>query len=189
MNPLFRWVDRGTYGLAEWGLPEIRPKENYAAGKEAIRSALKAIGRPATIREIREQLDTITAENQDFTLLSKPSIVLYNNPQIFISLGQGKWGLREWNLPSSTKDTISLACDVLADEETSWLTSQQLYLEMKSRGWSGAMVALQRALDREIAKKQRRLRKEELHGFNIHLYGLSSSDWDEQAALARLLAD
>lgn len=189
MSPLFRWVDRGTYGLAEWGLPEIRPKENYAAGKEAIRSALKAIGRPATIREIQERLDTITAENQDFMLLSKPSIILYNNPQIFISLGQGKWGLREWNLPSSTKDTISLACDVLADEETAWLTSQQLYLEMKSRGWSGTMVALQRALDREIAKKQRRLRKEELHGFNIHLYALSSSEWNEQTALERLLSD
>ncbi len=190
MNPLFRWVDRGTYGLAEWGLPEIRPKENYAAAKEAIRKTLSIIGKPATIGEINEYLDTQMDNDQDFIWLSKPNIILCSNPQLFVSVGQGKWALKEWNLPlAPIKDTIPLACDVLAEEEMEWLTSQQLYLEMKSRGWSGPMVVLQRALDREIQKRDRRIRKEELHGFNIQMYGLSSSSWNRENALEKLLVE
>ncbi len=190
MNPLFRWVDRGTYGLAEWGLPEIRPRENYAAAKETIRKTLSIIGKPATIGEINEYLDTQTDNDQDFVWLSKPNIILCNNSQLFVSVGRGKWALKEWNLPlAPIKDTIPLACDVLAEEEMEWLTSQQLYLEMKSRGWSGPMVALQRALDREIQKRDRRIRKEELHGFNIQMYGLSSSNWNRENALEKLLVE
>lgn len=190
MNPLFRWVDRGTYGLAEWGLPEIKPKVNYSAGKEAIRLALQSISSPATIREIEEHLDKTLNDDSSLTWLSKPSIILYDNPQLFVSLGQGKWGLAEWNLaPKSIKDTISLACDVLTEDVGAWLTIQELYMEMKSRGWSGSIPSLQRALDRELGKPQKRIREEELHGFNILLYGLANRDWNEQAALARLLAD
>ena len=190
MNPLFRWVDRGTYGLGEWGLPEIKPKENYSTGKEAIRLALQSIGSPATIREIEEHLDKTLNDDSSLTWLSKPSIILYNNPHLFVSLGQGKWGLAEWNLaPKSIKDTISLACDVLAEDVGAWLTIQELYMEMKSRGWSGSIPSLQRALDRELGKLHKRVRREELHGFNILLYGLADRDWNEQTALARLLAD
>jgi len=190
MNPLFRWVDRGTYGLAEWGLPEIRPKENYSAGKEALKLVLQAIGSPATIREIEEHLDKVTTEDPGLTFLSRPNILLYNNPQLFVSLGQGKWGLAEWNLaPKSIKDITSLACEVLAEDEKAWLTIHQLYMEMRSRGWSGSLTSLQRALDRELGKPERRIRREELHGFNILLYGLANRDWNEQTALARLLAD
>ncbi len=190
MNPLFRWVDRGTYGLAEWGLPEIRPKENYSAGKEAIRLALQSIGSPATIREIEEYLDKTLKDDSSLTWLSKPSITLFNSPQLFVSLGQGKWSLAEWNLaPKSIKGTISLACDVLAEDVGAWLTIQELYMEMKSRGWSGSIPSLQRALDRELGKLHKRIRSEELHGFNILLYGLANRDWNEQTALARLLAD
>lgn len=190
MNPLFRWVDRGTYGLAEWGLPEIRPKENYSSGKEAVRLALQTIGQPATVREIEEYLDKMTNGDHRSTFFSKPSIILYNNSDLFVSLGQGKWGLAEWNLaPRSIKDTPSLACDVLSEEENAWLTIQQLYMEMRSRGWSGSITSLQRALDRELGKTKRRIRSEELHGFNIMLYGLVKRDWNEQTSLARLLAD
>jgi len=190
MNPLFRWVDRGTYGLAEWGLPDIRPKENYKAAKEAVRKALSTIGSPATIREITEYLDTKMDNDQEFVWLSKPNIILCNNPQLFVSVGQGKWALKEWNLPSAKiKGTIPLACDVLAEEGMEWLTCQQLYLEMKSCGWLGPMIALQRALDREIQKIDRRIRKEELHGFNIQMYGLSLSKWNVENALEKLLTD
>ncbi len=190
MNPLFRWVDRGTYGLAEWGLPDIKPKENYSAEKKAVRLALQAMGSPATIREIEEYLNKVTTEDVGLTFLSKPSIILYSNPQIFVSLGQGKWGLVEWNLaPSSMKDTTSLACDVLAEDVGGWLTIQEIHMEMKSRGWSGSFPSLQRALDRELGKPNKRIRREELHGFNIMLYGLANHDWNEQAALSRLLAD
>lgn len=80
MNPMFRWVDRGTYGLAEWGLPEIRPKENYKAAKEAIRKTLSLIGEPATIGEINEYLDTQTVNDQDFLWLSRPNIILGKYP-------------------------------------------------------------------------------------------------------------
>jgi hypothetical protein len=69
------------------------------------------------------------------------------------------------------------------------LTIHQLYMEMRSRGWSGSLTSLQRALDRELGKPERRIRREELHGFNILLYGLANRDWNEQTALARLLAD
>ncbi len=128
--------------------------------------------------------------DSSLTWLSKPSLILYNNPQLFVSLGQGKWGLAEWNLvPKSIKDTISLACDVLAEDVGAWLTIQELYMEMKSRGWSGSLPSLQRALDRELGKLHKRVRREELHGFNILLYGLADHDWNEQTALARLLAD
>ncbi len=190
MNPLFRWVDRGTYGLAELGLPDIKPKENYSAEKKAVRLALQAMGSPATIREIEEYLNKVTTEDVGLTFLSKPSIILYSNPQIFVSLGQGKWGLVEWNLaPSSMKDTTSLACDVLAEDVGAWLTIQEIHMEMRSRGWTGSISSLQRALDRELGKLHKRVRREELHGFNILLYGLADRDWNEQTALARLLAD
>ena len=123
-------------------------------------------------------------------MLSTPSITLYSNPRLFVALGKGKWGLIEWNLtPKPIKDTISLACEVLAEDETAWLTTQQLYMEMKSRGWAAPIVAAQRALEREVAKPKRRIRGEELHGFNIRLYGLSSRDWNEDVVLDALLAD
>lgn len=190
MNPLFRWVDRGTYGLAEWGLPEIRPRENYSSGKKAVKLALQTIGRPASVGEIEEYLDKMTNGDHRTIFFSKPSITLYNNTELFVSLGQGKWGLAEWNLaPKSIKDTTSLACDVLAEEENAWLTIQQLYMEMRSRGWPSSLISLRRALDRELGKPERRIRREELHGFNILLYGLVNRDWNEQTALARLLAD
>lgn len=189
-NPLFRWVDRGTYGLAEWGLPEIRPKENYASVKKAIKMVLQDMGRPATLKEIEESLDKMTDEDRSFVLLSRPSIILYNNPQLFVSLGQRKWGLVEWDTaPKPAKNTILLACEILAEDETAWLTIQQLYMEMKSRGWTAPIVAVQRALDREVAKSKWRIRKEELHGFHIRLYGLSSRDWNEETVLQNLLAD
>lgn len=189
-SPLFRWVERGTYGLAEWGLREIRPKEDYAAGKRAVREALQTIGRPATIREIEECLDRIKDEDESFMLLSTLGLILHNNPQLFVSLGQGKWCLVEWGLTTKpARDTISLACEILADDKTAWLTSQQLYMQMKSRGWTAPIVAVQRALDREVAKPKRRIRREELHGFRIQLYGLSSRDWNEEAVLDGLLAD
>ena len=140
--------------------------------------------------EIESQLEMSTSYDSSLTWLSKPSIILYNNPQLFVSLGQGKWGLTEWNLaPRSIKDTTPLACDVLAEDAKTWLTLQELYMEMKSRGWSGSIPSLQRALDREFGKPHRRIRKEQLHGFNILLYGLANRDWNEQSALARLLAD
>jgi hypothetical protein len=183
-------VGRGTYGLAEWGLPEIRPKENYSAGKEAVRLALQTIGQPALVGEIEEHLNKMTDGDYRNTFLSKPSIILYNNPQLFVSLGQGKWGLVEWNLSTkSTKDTTTLACDVLTEDDGAWLTIRQLYLEMRSRGWSGSITSLQKALDRELAKPQKRIQREQLHGFNILLYGLANQDWNEQTALTRLLAD
>lgn len=189
-SPLFRWVDRGTYGLAEWGLPEIRPKENYAAAKKAIRMVLQDIGRPATIREIDEYFDVMKAQDQSFMLLSRTSVILNSNPQLFVSFGLGKWGLVEWNIPRRLpKDTVSLTCEILTEDETAWLTVQQLYMEMKSRGWIAPIVAVQRALDREVAKPKRHIRREELHGFYIQLYGLSSRDWNEEAVLNRLLAD
>jgi len=189
-SPIFRWVDRGTYGLAEWGLPEIKPKENYAAAKKEIKLFLRELRRPATTIEIEEYLNKVAAEDPGFTLLSRPSIILYNNPQIFVNLGQGKWGLVEWNIaPKPKADAISLACEVLAENRTAWLTNQQLYIEMKSRGWTGPIIAVQRALDREVAKSRRCIRREELHGFHIQLYGLSSRDWNEKAVLDRLLGD
>jgi len=145
---------------------------------------------PATIREIEEYLHKVTTEDIGVTFLSKPSIILYNNPQIFVSLGQGKWGLLEWNLaPTSNKDATSLACDVLVEDEGAWLTIQEIHMEMRSRGWPGSISSLQRALNRELGKPHKRVRREELHGFNILLYGLADRDWNEQAALARLLAD
>lgn len=117
-------------------------------------------------------------------------LILCNNPQLFVSFGRGKWALKEWDLPiSPIKDTIPLACDILAEEGMEWLTSQQLYLEMKSRGWSGPMIALQRALGREIQKGERQIRKEELYGFNIQMYGLSSSNWNRDNALEKLLIE
>ncbi len=189
-SPIFRWVDRGTYGLAEWGLPEIRPKENYRVAKNAVRVAMQKIGRPTTIREIDEALSVTLGENTSLPFLSTTRMILQSNPQIFVSLAFSKWGLVEWNIaPQLAKDTVSLACEILAEDETAWLTTQQLYIEMKSRGWTGPAIAVQRALDREVLKPQRRIRKEELHGFNIKLYGLSSRDWNEEAVLKSLLAD
>jgi hypothetical protein len=190
INPLFRWVDRGTYGLAEWGLPYIRPKERYSAGKKAIRQALEHLGKPATAREIEDYLGTIMDDNPKSAFLSKPIIILHSNPKVFVSLGEGKWALAKWNMaPKSIKDTISLACEVLTEDMSSWLSIQQLYMEMKSRGWPRSISSLQRALDRELTKPRKRIRREELHGFNIFLYGLANRDWNEQIALAALLAD
>jgi hypothetical protein len=115
---------------------------------------------------------------------------LQNNPRLFVSLGQSEWGLVEWNMvPKPKADAISLACRVLAEDETAWLTNQQLYIAMKSRGWAGPFIAVQRALDREVAKPKRRIQKMELHGFHIQLYGLSSRNWNEEAVLQNLLAD
>jgi len=189
-SPIFRWVDRGTYGLAEWGLPEIRPKENYMASKKAVRAAMQEIGRPATTREIEETLTVMLSKDPSVAFLSTTNVILQSNPRMFVSLGFGKWGLVEWNIAlKSAKDTVSLACEILAEDETTWLTTQQLYMEMKSRGWTGSIAAVQRALDREVLKPQRRIRKEELHGFNIQLYGLSSRDWNEETVLKNLLAD
>jgi hypothetical protein len=190
INPLFRWVDRGTYGLAEWGLPDIRPKVRYSAGKKVLMRTLEHLGKPTTIREIEDYLDN--ALNFDFSLkyLSRPSIILQSNPKLFVSLGEGKWALAKWNLaPKSIKDTISLACEVLTEDMGAWLSIQQLYMEMKSRGWPRLITSLQRALDWELGKPRRRIRREELHGFNIFLYGLANRDWNEQIALAKLLAD
>ena len=190
MNPLFRWVDRGTYGLAEWGLPYIRPKEKYTAAKKSIRRILEQLGRPATVKEIEEYLSTILEKRPKLALISKPSIILHSNPQLFISLGEGKWALAKWNMsPKSITDAISSACEILTEDMSSWLSIQELYIEMKSRGWPRSITTLQRALDRELGKPKRRIRREELHGFNILLYGLATSDWNEQNALARLLAD
>lgn len=189
-SPIFRWVDRGTYGLAEWGLPEIRPKENYRVAKNAVRVTMQKIGRPATSREIDETLNVTLGENPSLAFLSTTRVILQSNPQIFVSLGFSKWGLVEWSIaPQLAKDTVSLACEILAEDETAWLTTQQLYIEMKSRGWTGPTIAVQRALDREVLKPQRRIRKEELRGFNIRLYGLSSRDWNEETVLKSLLAD
>lgn len=189
-SPIFRWVDRGTYGLAEWGLPEIKPKENYAAAKKAIRLFLQELNRPATTREVEERLNKLADEDPNFTLLSRAVIILQNNPRFFVSLGQSNWGLVKWNMvPKPKVDAIALACNVLAEDETAWLTNQQLYIEMKSRGWTGPFIAVQRALDREVAKSKRRIQKAELHGFHIQLYGLSSRDWNEEAVLQNLLAD
>jgi len=189
-SPVFRWVDRGTYGLAEWGLPEIRPKENYMASKKAVRTAIQKIGRPATITEIDETLSVMLGEDPSFVFLSTTSVILHNNPHIFVSLGYGKWALVEWNIaPKAAKKTVPLVCEILAEDGTAWLTTQQLYMEMKSRGWTGPTVAVQRALDREVLNPQRRIRKVELHGFNVQLYGLSSRDWNEETVLKSLLAD
>jgi len=189
-SPIFRWVYRGTYGLAEWGLPEIKPKENYAAAKKAIKLFLQELNRPATTREVEEYLNKLADENPNFTLLSRALVILQNNPRLFVSLGQSNWGLVEWNMvPKPKVDAIALACNVLAEDETAWLTNQQLYMEMKSRGWTGPFIAVQRALDREVVKSKRRIQKAELHGFHIQLYGLSSRDWNEEAVLQNLLAD
>lgn len=189
-SPIFRWVSRGTYGLAEWGLPEIRPKENYAAAKEAVQLFLLRLNRPAKAKEIEAHLNKLADGDPNFTLLSKPCVVLQNNPRLFVYLGDSEWGLVKWNLaPRPKKDAISLACGVLAEDETAWLTSQQLYMSMKSRGWTGPFIAVQRALDREVARSRRRIQKMELHGFHIQLYGLSSCDWDEEVVLQKLLAD
>lgn len=78
---------------------------------------------------------------------------------------------------------------MLAEDEGGWLTIQEIHMEMKSRGWSGSFPSLKMALDRELGKPNKRIRREELHGFNIMLYGLANHDWNEQAALSRLLAD
>jgi len=189
-SPVFRWVDRGKYGLAEWGLPEIRPKENYAAAKRAIKRFLQELNRPAKTEEVEAHLNKLVDEDPNFILLSRPCVILQNNAQIFAYLGQGEWGLVEWNMvPKPKADAILLACKVLAEDETAWLTNQQLYMGMKSRGWTGPFIAVQRALDREVAKSKRRIQKMELHGFHIQLYGLSSRDWNEEIVLQSLLAD
>ena len=189
-NPLFRWVDRGTYGLAEWGLPEIRPKESYARGKKLVERALREIGRPATVREIDDHLVSLAAKNPQVVLLSKTSILLANNPRLFVSLGFAKWALTEWNLASkSAKDTVSLACEILAEGGRDWLTLPQMCLVIRSRGLTVPTPVVRRALERELSRPDRRLRREELHGFSIHLYGLSSSHWSEQAVLEELLSD
>ncbi|MDO8716815.1 MAG: sigma factor-like helix-turn-helix DNA-binding protein [Dehalococcoidales bacterium] len=190
-GPIFRWVDRGAYGLAEWGLPEIKPKENYSSEKKTFRLALKEIGQPATIPEILQNLNEAPTEIDSLKFLSKPSIILHSNPRIFVSIGYGKWGLVEWGLPPVPKrDTIELACEVLAEDSGGWLTIQDLYMEMKSRRWPGVFGSLQNAIVyKEVKKPNRRIRGEELHGFNITLYGLSTRIWNEQLALERLLSD
>lgn len=189
-SPIFRWVGRGTYGLAEWGLPEINPKENYATAKEAIQLFLQELNRPARTKEIEARLSKMADQDPNFTLLSSPCVILQNNPRLFVYLGDSEWGLVKWDLiPKPKTDAISLACEVLAEDETTWLTSQQLYVAMKSRGWTGPFIAVQRALDREVAKPKRRIQRMELHGFHIQLYGLSSRRWNEEAVLQHLLAD
>jgi hypothetical protein len=189
-TPIFRWVGRGTYGLAEWGLPEIKPRENYAAAKEAIQSFLQELNRPAKTVEIEAHLNRLRDEDPNFTLLSRPCVILQNNPRLFVYLGQSEWGLVRWNMiPKAKADAVSLACRVLAEDETAWLTSQQLFVALKSRGWTGPFPTVQRALDREVAKQTRRIQKMELHGFHIQLYGLSSRKWNEEAVLQELLSD
>jgi len=189
-TPIFRWVGRGTYGLAEWGLPEIKPKENYAAAKKAIELFLQELNRPAKTKEIEAHLNNLADERPNFTLLSRPYVILQNNPHLFVYLGENEWGLVKWNMvPRPKADAISLACRVLAEDETAWLTNQQLYMAMKSRGWAGPFMAVQRTLDTEVAKPKRRIQKMELHGFHIQLYGLSSRNWNEEAVLQNLLAD
>lgn len=189
-NPLFRWVDRGTYGLAEWGLPEIRPKESYALGRKLVIAALQEIGRPASVKEIEYHVEVIRMKTRSQPLLSRVFIILGNHPNTFLSLGFGKWGLLEWNLaPVLAKNTVQLICQILSEDETAWLTIQQLYMQMKSRGWREHPIAVQRALDREVSKPSRKIRKEELHGFGIQLYGLSSREWNEENVLNVLLAN
>lgn len=189
-NPLFRWVDRGTYGLAEWGLPEIRPKENYALGRKLVIAALQEIGRPASVKEIEYHVEVIRMKTRSQPLLSRVFIILGNSPNTFLSLGFGKWGLLEWNLaPVLAKNTVQLICQILSEDETAWLTIQQLYMQMKSRGWRKHLIAVQRALDREASKPSRKIRREELHGFGIQLYGLSSREWNEENVLNVLLAN
>ena len=189
-NALFRWVDRGTYGLAEWGLPEIRPKEEYRRAKQQVVKALQAIDRPAHIKEINDYLVKDREESGEEALISETYVILIDNPNIFTSLGHNKWALAEWNVkPQLAKDTVGMVCIILSDEETTWLTFQQLFTAMKSRGWPSGYYSVKSALDREISKKERRIRKEELHGFNIHLYGLSSQVWNEVEVLQKFLAD
>jgi len=101
-GPLFRWVDRGTYGLAEWGLPKIEPKQNYTASKNAVAVVLRKIGRPAYVSEISKYLDAMKQEYPNFRPLSLTITILYNNPHLFVSFGSGKWGLTEWDIHPST---------------------------------------------------------------------------------------
>ena len=70
-GPLFRWVDRGTYGLAEWGLPKIEPKKNYTASKNAVAVVLRRIGRPAYVSEISKYLDAMKQEYPDREIILK----------------------------------------------------------------------------------------------------------------------
>lgn len=95
-----------------------------------------------------------------------------------------------WNLPVlPVKNTVELACQILSEDGTAWLTIRQLYREMKSRGRHAPFASVNRALDREVAKPNRKIRKEELHGFSIQLYGLSSREWNEEDVLTALLSD
>jgi hypothetical protein len=71
------------------------------------------------------------------------------------------------------KDSVGMACMILSDDETPGLISQQLFTAIKSCRWPSGYYAMKANLDREIAEKNRRIRREELHGFNIYLYGLA----------------
>lgn len=191
-NPLFRWVDRGTYGLPEWGLPEIKPKESYKASKKLMRSIIKRIGKPASIQEIKDMLNTTIATNPDLIFLSTPQIILCNNPQLFVPLGGGIWGLKEWGIAPRlirSKSTIQLVLEILSNDETDWLTIQQLYIEMKERGWNEPIRKLQTALDNEGYKPKSRITKRNLSEFNLRFYGLSSSIWNAEYVLQKLLSD
>lgn len=92
-NRLFQWVDRGTYGLAEWNLPKVKPKKVYEANKQALVTFFNNIGRPAYISEINKYLETIKQEDPDYKQLSTTQVILQSNPHLFARYGGGKWGL------------------------------------------------------------------------------------------------
>jgi len=90
---LFQWVDRGTYGLAEWNLPKVKPKKVHEANKQALVNFFKNIGRTANINEINKHLEVLKQKHPDYRQLSKTQVLLQNNPRLFVSYGKGKWGL------------------------------------------------------------------------------------------------
>ena len=86
--------------------------------------------------------------------------------------------LLKFRIPKNNRTKVKFS--ILLTQE--WYNQQLAYTQK-------AAITVAQALEREVAKPKRRIRSEELHGFNIRLYGLSSRDWNEDVVLDALLAD
>jgi hypothetical protein len=130
-----------------------------------IVESLKEAAKPSHLTAIA----TIIREAGSDLSASEIHTMLNNDPDLFRRVGRGTYGLASWGLPSA-KDSVDLARQIL-ESELRWLTFQEIWVQMRSKGWPYREASVRIALGRENKRGKRRIRRIDSAGG--YQYGLA----------------
>ncbi|MEW6685085.1 MAG: winged helix-turn-helix domain-containing protein [Candidatus Edwardsbacteria bacterium] len=105
-NSLFTRIERGKFGLREWGENQTGQKVYKKGGfKNVAYEILKLENKPLSFQEITEiakkrNLLTSSGKTPEATMGAQlyTDINKFGDRSLFIQLGKNKFGLREWNI-------------------------------------------------------------------------------------------